>query len=85
MPTVINGTNALTDILGDSDNEYSLKVVNADSVNIHEPLTGLTFKALETTEFTLKGQMAYEQLLKNIEQINVLKGFEALVLETLSE
>ncbi|GAA5003331.1 hypothetical protein GCM10023206_06930 [Acinetobacter puyangensis] len=80
MTIAINGTNAFTDLLGDEATEYVLKLGNLASRDILEPLTGLVVGALGQVEFTLTGRLAYEQLLKNIAQINHLHGFSALKL-----
>lgn len=78
MSIVIDGTNALTDILGDSDTEYNLTLNNSAVVRITEPLTGLVIEPQGSVDFTLVGDLAYQQLQSNIDQINQLKGFTAL-------
>ncbi|MHA3062008.1 hypothetical protein ACX1N5_15255 [Acinetobacter sp. ANC 4636] len=82
MPIVINGTNPFTDILGDSDTEHNLALKNSAVVSISEPLTSLTIKPQGSAEFTLIGDLAYQQLQSNIAQINILKGISALTLAT---
>ncbi|MCG2572057.1 hypothetical protein LVY74_00590 [Acinetobacter sp. ME22] len=81
MSIVINGTNAFTDILGDSDTEYNLTLNNKAVVRMTEPLTGLLIEPQDSVGFTLVGDLAYQQLQSNIAQINELKGFTALGLE----
>ncbi len=81
MSIVIDGTNAFTDILGDSDTEYNLTLNNSAVVRITEPLTGLVIEPQDSMEFILVGDLAYQQLQSNIAQINELKGFTALGLE----
>lgn len=81
MSIVIDGTNAFTDILGDSDTEYNLTLNNSAVVRMTEPLTGLVIEPQDSVEFTLVGDLAYQQLQSNIAQINELKGFTALGLE----
>lgn len=78
MSIVIDGTNALTDILGDSDTEYNPTLNNSAVVRITEPLTGLVIEPQGSVDFTLVGDLAYQQLQSNIDQINQLKGFTAL-------
>lgn len=80
MPIVINGTNPFTDIVGDSNTEYSLTLKNSAVVRIIEPLTGLVIEPQSTVDFTLIGNLAYQQLQSNIAQINTLKGVSALTL-----
>lgn len=79
MPT-FDGTNPITDILGDNPIERELTFENQSVQNFIEPLTNTAIPAGQTVEMTVIGDAAFDTIESNIAQINALAGFEAITL-----
>lgn len=79
MPT-FDGTNPITDILGDEPTERELTFENQSVQNFIEPLTNTEIPAGQTVELTVIGDAAFDTIESNIAQINALAGFEAITL-----
>ena len=79
MPT-FDGTNPITDILGDDPIERELTFENQSVQNFIEPLTNTAIPAGQTVEMTVIGDAAFDTIESNIAQINALAGFEAITL-----
>jgi hypothetical protein len=79
MP-IFDGTNSITDILGDDPIERELTFENQSVQNFIEPLTNTAIPAGQTVEMTVIGDAAFDTIESNIAQINALAGFEAITI-----
>lgn len=73
-----NGTNPVTDILGDLPTEREVTMTGLSTLTRIEPLTNTQIPAGQTVLVNVIGNMAHAQLVKNIQQINALQGFEVI-------
>ena len=73
-----NGTNPITDILGDLPTEREVTMTGLSTLTRIEPLTNTQIPAGQTVLVNVIGDMAHAQLVKNIQQINALQGFEVI-------
>lgn len=73
-----NGTNPITDILGDLPTEREVTMTGLSTLTRIEPLTNTQIPAGQTVLVNVIGNMAHAQLVKNIQQINALEGFEVI-------
>ncbi|WP_227063481.1 hypothetical protein [Acinetobacter pittii] len=71
---IIDGTNPITDAVGDQPTERSITLQNNGLSDITEPFTQVLVQAGQKVTFTLIGDEAYKQLQDNLDQINGLKG-----------
>lgn len=79
MPNVTyDGTNPITDILGDLPTEREVTMTNQSTVARIEPLTNTQIPAGQTVLVNVIGDLAHAQLVKNIQQINAMSGFEVI-------
>ena len=78
MPNVFDGTNPITDILGDEPTEREVTMENQSTMTIIEPLTNTQIPAGQTVLVRVIGDIAHSTLVKNIQQINALQGFEVI-------
>ena len=79
MPNkVYNGTNPITDILGDLPTEREVTMTGLSTLTRIEPLTNTQIPAGQTVLVNVIGDMAHAQLVKNIQQINALEGFDVI-------
>ena len=78
MPNVFDGTNPITDILGDEPTEREVTMENQSTMTIIEPLTNTQIPAGQTVLVRVIGDMAHSTLVNNIQQINALQGFEVI-------
>ena len=78
MPNVFDGTNPITDILGDEPTEREVTMANQSTMTIIEPLTNTSIPAGQTVLVRVIGDMAHSTLVNNIQQINALQGFEVI-------
>lgn len=79
MPNkVYNGTNPITDVLGDLPTEREVTMTGLSTLTRIEPLTNTQIPAGQTVLVNVIGNMAHAQLVKNIQQINALEGFEVI-------
>jgi hypothetical protein len=75
-----NGTNAVLTALGDDAVVRDVTLLNQTSNTIIEPLTGIPLPPNEAVLIRLTGDVAFESISNNVEQINLLRGFEAIAL-----
>ena len=73
-----DGTNPILTIVGDLPTQRDVSMTNHGIVMKFEPLTNLSILAGQTVLVRIKGDVAFDQVLANIEQINLLKGFEVI-------
>jgi len=78
MPNVFDGTNPITDILGDEPTEREVTMENQSTMTIIEPLTNTQIPAGQTVLVRVIGDIAHSTLVKNIQQINALQGLEVV-------
>ena len=78
MPNVFDGTNPITDILGDEPTEREVTMENQSTMTIVEPLTNTQIPAGQTVLVRVIGDIAHETLVNNIRQINALQGLEVI-------
>lgn len=76
--TIFDGTNPILDAVGDEDTERLVTFESNYHLPITEPFTGTKIPAGDTVELTVIGDIAFEQITKNIAQINTLKKFNAI-------
>ena len=75
-----NGTNAVLTALGDDVVVRDVTLLNQTGNTIVEPLTGIRLPPGEAVLIRLTGDVAFESMSNNVEQINLLRGSEAIVL-----
>ena len=84
-----NGTNAVLTALGDDAVVRDVTLLNQTSNTIVEPLTGIRLPPGEAVLIRLTGDVTFESISNNVEQINLLRGSlrgsEAIVLTDNSE
>jgi hypothetical protein len=73
-----NGTNPITDILGDQPTVRDVTIENQSRIMRIEPLTNAQLPPGETVLMRVTGDLAFSQIAANIEQINQLTGFEVI-------
>lgn len=56
----------------DSDKEYRFSVTNSSIVPLYEPYTKKKIAPNSTVEFVLNGDIAYNTVVKNLEQLAIL-------------
>lgn len=78
--TPFNGTNAILAALGDDAVVRDVTLLNQTGNTIIEPLTGIPLPAGESVLIRLTGDVAFESISNNVEQINLLRGSEAIAL-----
>ena len=78
--TPFNGTNAVLTALGDDAVVRDVMLLNQTGNTIIEPLTGIPLPAGESVLIRLTGDVAFESISNNVEQINLLRGSEAIAL-----
>lgn len=69
---IINLTNVILDTAGDVAEEKHFLLHNHSFFDQYETLLKISVPARQSQEVTLIGEIAYQQLVKNIEQINAL-------------
>ena len=75
-----NGTNAVLTALGDEAVVRDVTLLNQTGNTIVEPLTGIPLPPGEAVLIRLTGDVAFESMSNNVEQINLLRGSKAIVL-----
>ena len=79
-----NGTNAVLTAIGDDAVVRDVTLLNQTGNTIVEPLTGIPLPPGESVLIRLTGDVAFENISNNVEQINLLRGSlrgsEAIVL-----
>lgn len=78
-----DGTNPFLSIIGDEPNLRDVSMTNNSFKMVVEPLTNTQIPAGQTVLVRVQGDIAYDQLLSNIEQINALEGFEVVGLTSI--
>ena len=78
--TPFNGTNAVLTALGDDAVVRDVTLLNQTGNTIVEPLTGIRLPSGESVLIRLTGDVTFENISNNVEQINLLRGFEAIAL-----
>lgn len=76
--TDFDGTNPLLNALGDAATVRNVTFVSNYHLPITEPLTKTLIPPGATVDLTVTGEIAFNQITKNIDQINALKKFNAL-------
>lgn len=76
--TTFDGTNPILDAIGDDDTERDVTFVSNYHLTLTEPFTRTVIPPGETVELGVLGDIAYEQIVANVAQINALKKTEAL-------
>lgn len=75
-----NGTNAVLTALGDDAVVRDVTLLNQTGNTIVEPLTGIRLPPGESVLIRLTSDVAFESISNNVEQINLLRGSEAIAL-----
>lgn len=82
MPAVpdkyFDGTNPILTIVGDEPTERDVSMTNNASIVKTELLTNTQLPPGQTVLVRVKGDMAFDQILANLEQVNALEGFEVI-------
>lgn len=78
MSNTYNGVNAVTTAMGDTGASFDVTLENQSSFTKVEPLTNLQLPAGQTVLVNVTGDLAHAQLVKNIQQINAMAGFEVI-------
>jgi hypothetical protein len=73
-----NGTNPITDILGDLATVRDVTMENQSRIMRIEPLTNTALPAGDTIVVRVTGDLAYSTIVANINQINSLAGLEVI-------
>lgn len=82
MPAVpdkyFDGTNPILTIVGDEPTERDVSMTNNASIVKTELLTNTQLPPGQTVLVRVKGDMAFDQIMSNLEQINAFDGFEVI-------
>lgn len=81
MTKVFDGTNPLTDALGDEHTPYDVVITNNSTAKYVESCSRTYVAAGEEVALTVIGEFAAQQVQKNIDQHNILRGREAVSVE----
>jgi len=72
MTRIVNGTNPLTDIMGDVHNTYDVSIQNNGIPPFNETLTKTQVLAGQSATFQLIGDHAMQAVQNNVDQFNLL-------------
>lgn len=75
-----DGTNPITDILGDEPTVRNVTLENTSRFAQTEPLTRTKLLPGQSKTVEVTGDLAYTQIMANIQQINSLAGYEMIIL-----
>lgn len=73
-----DGTNPILTIVGDEPTERDVSMTNNASIVKTELLTNTQLPPGQTVLVRVKGDMAFDQIISNLEQINAMNGFEVI-------
>lgn len=85
MMNEFDGTNPILDALGDQPVIRDVSMLNKGATKKIEPLTGAHLQPGQTIEIRVTGEVAFNTIKNNIDQLNALNGnlieFESLIVE----
>ena len=77
-----NGTNPILDALGDEPNVRDITLTNQSHHRLIEPLTGVHLPPYDEVMIRVTGDVAFETISHNIEQLNLIYGRGAIAIDS---